>query len=207
VLDPFQVIDVYGVDALRYYCFREVSFGQDGSISTEGFEARYNTELANEYGNLASRTLAMIERYRDGVVPQAEVAPELAADFDGLAGAIAAHLDRQELTLALEEIWVRVRRLNRFVEEQAPWKLAKEDGAAARLDQVLYSLAEGIRVLSVLLHPYLPTSAARLLAALGQDGDDALSLDGARLGAVSGGATPIGKLEPLFPKVEAVETA
>ena len=73
VLDPFQVIDVYGVDALRYYCFREVSFGQDGSISTEGFEARYNTELANEYGNLASRTLAMIERYRDGVVPAAEV--------------------------------------------------------------------------------------------------------------------------------------
>ena len=72
VLDPFQVIDIYGVDALRYYCFREVSFGQDGSISTEGFEARYNTELANEYGNLASRTLAMIERYRDGVVPEAE---------------------------------------------------------------------------------------------------------------------------------------
>ena len=71
VLDPFQVIDVYGTDALRYYCFREVSFGQDGSVSTEGFEARYNTELANEYGNLASRTLAMIDRYRDGVVPDA----------------------------------------------------------------------------------------------------------------------------------------
>ena len=69
VLDPFQVIDVFGTDALRYYCMREVSFGQDGSVSTEGFEARYNTELANEYGNLASRTLAMIDRYRDGVVP------------------------------------------------------------------------------------------------------------------------------------------
>ena len=72
VLDPFQVIDVFGTDALRYYCLREVSFGQDGSVSTEGFEARYNTELANEYGNLASRTLAMIGRYRDGVVPAAE---------------------------------------------------------------------------------------------------------------------------------------
>ena len=85
VLDPFQVIDVYGVDALRYYCFREVSFGQDGSVSTEGFEARYNTELANEYGNLASRTLAMIERYRDGVVPEAELPRRtLAADLDGL---------------------------------------------------------------------------------------------------------------------------
>ena len=69
VLDPFQVMDMFGTDALRYYCLREVSFGQDGSVSTEGFEARYNTELANEYGNLANRTLAMIARYRDGVVP------------------------------------------------------------------------------------------------------------------------------------------
>ena len=74
VLDPFQVMDVFGTDALRYYCLREVSFGQDGSVSTEGFEARYNTELANEYGNLASRTLAMIGRYRDGVVPEAAAA-------------------------------------------------------------------------------------------------------------------------------------
>ena len=86
VLDPFQVIDMYGVDALRYYCFREVSFGQDGSISTEGFEARYNTELANEYGNLANRTLAMIGRYRDGAVPAARGRPpRWRADFDGLA--------------------------------------------------------------------------------------------------------------------------
>jgi methionyl-tRNA synthetase len=206
VLDPFQVIDVYGVDALRYYCFREVSFGQDGSISTEGFEARYNSELANEYGNLASRTLAMIERYRDGVVPSAEVAPELCADLDSLAGTVAAHLDRCELTLALEEIWSRVRRLNRYVEQQAPWKLAKEDGAGARLDQVLYGLAEGIRVVTVLLHPYLPESAARLLEALGQDGSGVPSLELARPGAVAGGAS-IRALGPLFPKVEAVETA
>src|SRR6266487_5906683 len=72
VLDPFEVIDKFGTDALRYYCFREVSFGQDGSVSTEGFEARYNTELANDYGNLASRTTAMIDRYRDGHVPKVE---------------------------------------------------------------------------------------------------------------------------------------
>ncbi len=206
VLDPFQVIDMYGVDALRYYCYREVSFGQDGSISTEGFETRYNNELANEYGNLASRTFAMIDRYRDGTVPAATVSPELAPDFDGLAGTVTAHLDRQELTLALEEIWSRVRRLNRYVEEQAPWNLAKDEAAAERLDQVLYSLAEGIRVVSVLLHPYLPQSSTRLLDALGQTGADRLSLELAQLGAASGGAAT-GKLEPLFPKVEAVETA
>src|SRR3989442_10661867 len=105
VLDPFQVIDVYGTDALRYYCFREVSFGQDGSVSTEGFESRYNTELANEYGNLASRTLAMIARYRDGVVPDAKPAAALAADLDGLADAVCERLDRRELPLGSEEVW------------------------------------------------------------------------------------------------------
>jgi methionyl-tRNA synthetase len=206
VLDPFQVIDVYGTDALRYYCFREVSFGQDGSISTEGFEARYTTELANEYGNLASRTIAMIERYRDGSVPEAQASAALAGDFDGLADAVRDRLDRAELTLALEEIWQRVRRLNRYVEEEAPWNLAKDEGQAARLDEVLYSLAEGIRVVTVLLHPYLPATTAKLLAALGQGEEQTPSLDDARFGARPGGAA-VEKLPPLFPKVEAVETA
>src|SRR3954469_5510025 len=119
VIDPFQVMDLYGTDALRYYLLREVSFGQDGSISPEGFETRYNTELANEYGNLASRTLAMIGRYRDGVVPAgAGAAPppgppaDLGADLDGLADAVCERLDRVEVSAALEEIWQRVRRLN-----------------------------------------------------------------------------------------------
>jgi methionyl-tRNA synthetase len=203
VLDPFQVIDVYGVDALRYYCFREVSFGADGSVSTEGFESRYNTELANEYGNLASRTLAMIERYRDGVVPDAVLAPDLEADLGDLPSVVAGHIDRVELTLALEAIWSRVRRLNRYVEEQAPWKLAKDEARSDQLDQVLYGLAEGIRAISVVLHPYMPASTKRLLDALSQSD---LSLDRASAGSVRGGAT-VGKLEPLFPKVEPVETA
>jgi methionyl-tRNA synthetase len=203
VLDPFKVIDVYGVDALRYYCFREVSFGADGSVSTEGFEARYNTELANEYGNLASRTLAMIDRYRDGVVPEAELAPDLAADLGDLPSEVAGRLDRVELTLALEAIWSRVWRLNRYVEEQAPWKLAKEEAKSDQLDQVLYGLAEGIRAVSVVLHPYMPASTKRLLDALSQSD---LSLERAVAGSAGGGAT-VGKLEPLFPKVEPVETA
>jgi methionyl-tRNA synthetase len=206
VLDPFQVIDVYGVDALRYYCFREVSFGQDGSVSTEGFEARYNTELANEYGNLASRTLAMIDRYRDGVVPEAEPSPALAKELHGLADAVRARLDRAELTLALEDVWKAVRRLNRYVEEEAPWNLAKDPDAAARLDEVLYSLAEGLRVITVLLQPYLPGASTTLLEALGETGPEALSLDGASFGARAGGAR-VERLAPLFPKIEAVETA
>jgi methionyl-tRNA synthetase len=207
VLDPFKVIDVYGVDALRYYCFREVSFGQDGSVSTEGFEARYNTELANEYGNLASRTLAMIARYRDGVVPRGRISPELERDFEGLAETVQRHLDGAEISLALEAIWSRgVRRLNRYVEEQAPWKLAKDPAQGERLEQVLYDLAEGLRVVTVLLHPYVPKAAGSLLTTLGQEGDAAVSLERARLGSVEGG-TQVGKLEPLFPKIEPVESA
>ena len=131
VLDPFEAIERYGSDALRFYCLREVSFGQDGSVSAAGFESRYETELANDFGNLASRTLAMIDRYRDGVVPEAEVDPELAGGeggLEGLSAEVSELIDRSEPSQALEAIWVRVRRVNRYVEETRPWDLAKDDG-------------------------------------------------------------------------------
>jgi len=196
VLDPFAVMERFGTDALRYYCFRDVPFGQDGSVSTAAFEARYETELANELGNLASRTTNMLARYRDGVVPDVEPDPVLGADFQGLGEEVARLLDQVELTQALERIWERVRRLNRYVEEQAPWQLAKDPERAHDLDVALRSLAEGLRVVSVLLHPYLPSSAEKLLAALG-DGD--LSLPRARYGGAPGGAR-VQQLAPLFPK-------
>jgi methionyl-tRNA synthetase len=199
VIEPFQVADLYGADALRFYVIREVSFGSDGEVSPEGFETRYTTELANEYGNLASRTLAMIDRYRDGVVPDAQPNEALAADFDGLAEAVCDRLDKVEITAALDEIWRRIKRLNRFVQDEQPWQLSKDDAQSERLEEVLYGLAEGLRVVSVLLHPFMPESAERLLAAL--DRED-LSLDLARFGAVPGGAT-IGELAQLFPRVEA----
>ena len=198
VIDPFQVMDLYGTDALRYYLMREVSFGQDGSVSPEGFETRYTTELANEYGNLANRTLAMIARYREGVVPSAEPSPALVDDFDGLVDRVRERFDATEVSAALDEAWRMVRRLNRFVQDEAPWQVAKDADAADRLDQILYGLAEGLRVVTVVLHPFVPESAERLLEALGQDD---LSLDRARFGAVEGGAR-IGELAPLFPKVE-----
>jgi methionyl-tRNA synthetase len=201
VLDPFRVIDLYGEDALRFYVLREVRFGQDGEVSPEGFETRYTSELANEYGNLASRTLAMVERYRDGVVPEAEAAADLVGEFDGLAERVAARLDEVELTAALDEVWQRVKRLNQYVQDEEPWQLAKDAAQAERLDSVLYGLAEGLRVVSVLVHPFLPHSAERLLAALGQED---LSLEGARFGAGAGGAK-LGELGQLFPKVEPPE--
>jgi methionyl-tRNA synthetase len=201
VIDPFQVMDVYGTDALRYYLMREVNFGQDGSVSPDGFETRYTTELANEYGNLASRTLAMVARYREGVVPDVDPPAALADDFDGVTERVCAHFDRVEVTAALDEIWQLVRRLNRYVQDEAPWQLAKDGAAAERLDVVLYGLVEGLRVVSVLLHPFMPASVERLLEALG---DDDRSLGRARLGAGDGG-TRVGELSPLFPRVTSTE--
>jgi methionyl-tRNA synthetase len=195
VLDPFAVIERFGADALRFYLLRDVPFGQDGSVSTEAFEQRYASELANDFGNLASRTLAMLVRYRDGVVPPGEPDPLLVADFDGLSARASELIGRAELTLALEEIWQRVRRLNRYVEEQAPWVLAKDDARAGDLDRVLGTLAEGLRVITVLLWPYLPESAERLLDALGAPD---LSLTGATLGA--GRIGRVSRIESLFPK-------
>jgi methionyl-tRNA synthetase len=195
VLDPFEVIDRYGTEALRFYLLRDVTFGADGSTSIDSVRARYEGELANELGNLASRTIAMITRYRDGELPAGELDPALAAEFDGLADQVRAAIDRADLTQALELIWQRVRRLNRYVEEQAPWQLAKDDARAGDLDRVLRTLAEGLRVVTVLLSPWLPESSPKLLDALGTP-DLSLAgavLDGARVQRV----TP---LDPLFPK-------
>ena len=198
VLDPFEVIEKYGSDALRFYCFREVSFGQDGSISTAGFEARYETELANDFGNLASRVLAMIDRYRDGVVPEAAIDPDLADGEGGLGGLevlVAGLLDRTEVSRALEVAWGAVRRLNRYVEEGRPWELAKDEGRAGDLDRVLYNLAEGLRVVTLLLYAYVPQSAERLLGALGE-GSREIAAFGSR-----GGGQRIERIPPLFPKL------
>jgi methionyl-tRNA synthetase len=194
VLDPFEAIDRFGADALRFYLLRDVPFGQDGSVSTASFEQRYESELANDYGNLASRTIAMIVRYRDGVVA-GDFDCALAEDFDGLSERVGGLIDGVELTNALDEIWQRVRRLNRYVEEQAPWRLAKDPARTADLDRVLATLAEGLRVVSVLLHPYLPDATTKLLAALGAP---ELSFTGASFG--QGAIRQVEKLELLFPK-------
>ncbi|HYB23015.1 MAG TPA: methionine--tRNA ligase [Solirubrobacteraceae bacterium] len=197
VLDPFAVIERYGADALRFYLLRDVPFGQDGSVSTAAFELRYESELANELGNLASRTIAMVHRYRDGVPAVLAPDAELDADFDGLASEVQWMIDRAELTGALELIWQRVRRLNRYVEERAPWQLAKDDTRAQELDGVLSTLVAGLRVVAVLAHPYLPDATDRLLAALGVEDR---SLECARWSSTAALGARLGELAPLFPK-------
>jgi methionyl-tRNA synthetase len=195
VLDPDEVVAKFGADALRFYCFREVSFGQDGQISPAGFESRYETELADQYGNLANRVLSMIGRYRDGVVPEAEAETGLAGDLEGAPERVRALLDDAELTQALEEIWRQVRRLNQYVEETKPWELSKDESASGRLDSVLYGLAEGLRVNTLLLHAYMPETTGRLLEAL-QEPSRELADFGSR-----GGGQKLGELAPLFPKL------
>ncbi len=195
VLDPFAVIERFGADALRFYLLRDVPFGQDGSVSSASFEQRYESELANEFGNLATRTLAMVVRYRDGLAPAVEPDVAIVEDFAGLPERVGELIDDVQLTVALDEIWQRVRRLNRYVEEQAPWVLAKDEERAQDLDRVLGTLVEGLRVLAVLLHPYLPSSAATLLGALGAPD---VAFVRARLGA--GAVGQVARIEPLFPK-------
>jgi len=193
VLDPFEVMDRFGTDALRYYLSRDVAFGGDGSVSIDAVETRYTNELANEFGNLASRSLAMVARYRDGAVPDAAFA--LGADFDDLATDVASRMDTFDLSGALEAIWQRVRLLNRYVDDTKPWVLAKDDAKAGELDTALATLLEGLRVITVLLHAWMPATTTKLLNALGTTD---VALDDARPGARR--VTTVAPIEPLFPK-------
>ncbi|MGI8605641.1 MAG: methionine--tRNA ligase [Gaiellaceae bacterium] len=204
VIDPLDLIDVYGVDPVRFYLLREVQFGHDGNVSVQGLHDRYERELGNDLGNLLSRTTAMVSRYRDGRIPDApwdespinEVITELQVE-------VASRLDRFDLTGALEKIWEAVRGLNAYVESQAPWVLARE-GEQTRLDQTLYDLVDGLRAVAIALAAYLPETAPRILGALGQPGDLAWN------GVAYGGALPAGDIEPaspLYPRVESPAAA
>jgi methionyl-tRNA synthetase len=201
VVDPFPFIEEYGIDALRYYLAREVRFGEDGTFTAEGFEARYSSELANELGNLLNRVVSMIGRYRGRIVPadpggDEELAGEVAAAMDGCVAAF----ERLDLSRAIEDVWRVVQRLNRLVEQRAPWALAKDPTRAAELDQTLFTLAEGLRAAAILLWPVIPGSSERILADLGQD-PAGVALSAAAWGAGTPGAevVPSG---PLFPRVE-----
>jgi methionyl-tRNA synthetase len=196
-LDPLEAVELFSADALRFYLMRDITYGADGGAGLDALRSRYESELANDYGNLASRVLAMIVRYRDGAVPAVDLDPALAAEFEGLAAAVSGALDRVDLTGALELIWQRVRRLNRYVEEQKPWTLSKDPDAQGQLDAVLASLHEGVRAVSVLLVPYIPVAAEKVLAGLGTP--DA-SFAAAEFNAGSGGGASVETIPPLFPK-------
>jgi methionyl-tRNA synthetase len=204
VIDPLDLIDVYGVDPVRFYLFRVATFGQDGSISVDGLHERYERELGNDLGNLLSRTTAMIARYRDGRLAPAEVSPELVGEVDRLRTAVGARFDEFDLTGALEDVWELVRRLNRHVEQSAPWELAKDPARAGDLDRVLYELADGLRAVAVALAAFVPETSERLLTALRQPVDVAWEDVAAGRAVEAEGIEPA---LPLFPRVDAPPAA
>ena len=201
-IDPLDLIGVYGADAVRYWCARAVSFGQDGSASVAGIADRYERELGNDLGNLLSRTTAMVARYRGGTLPQGRAtSDEIAAAVQRVHDGMPELIDRFDLTGAIDLAWSLVRELNRYVTEQAPWTLAKDGANAGRLDQVLYDLADGLRAVAVALWAYLPETTPKILAALGQPEAVDWELTGAgRLAAADG----IAAAQPLFPRIESV---
>jgi methionyl-tRNA synthetase len=200
IVEPLDLVDLYGADAVRFWCARSVSFGQDGAASVEGVRERYERELGNDLGNLLSRTTAMVARYRDGelrAVPSS--GSEVEAFLAPLGEDIAARLDAFDLTGALGRIWEVVRGLNRHVETTAPWQLAKDDRRADELDRVLYDLVDGLRAVAVALASYLPETSARILEALGQPPTiDWAEVAYGRARAVEG----LAPAEPLFPRID-----
>ena len=198
VVDPIAVIDEWGVDAFRFYVLRELDIGPDGNWTDAGFRARYSAELANGLGNLVNRSLSMLKRYRNGVVPP--VSNELSADAERVVAETLALLEQNQLQSALQSIWSLVTKANQYVDHTAPFKLAKDPAKAARLDEVLYNLAEVCRILAVLLWPFLPSTASKIHGQLGlEEAPDRFAA--ARWGGLTPGLA-IGAPTPLFPRKE-----
>jgi methionyl-tRNA synthetase len=204
VIDPLDLVSVYGSDAVRFWAVRAVSFGQDGNVTIEGLHDRYQGELANDFGNLVSRTTAMIARYRDGHIPPAVEHTSLAAPIEAVQRDVPAQLDAFDVTAAAETIWVLVRALNKHVETTRPWDLAKDESRATELDRVLYELVDGLRIATVSLSSFLPKSSLEILRALGQPDD--LSWDNVAPGRTAE-ADGIEPAVPLFPRVDSPTAA
>jgi methionyl-tRNA synthetase len=196
IVDPIAVINEWGLDAFRFYVLRELDIGPDGNWTDAGFAARYQAELANGLGNLVNRSLSMLKRYRNGVVPAAS--EELKSAADEASREVEAQLRSNELQGALITIWRLITRANQYVDQTAPFKLAKDPAQAQRLDEVLYNLCETCRVVAVLLSPFLPQTSARIYEQLGF-GTLPNEFSAAQWGGLAPGKS-IGEPAPLFPR-------
>jgi methionyl-tRNA synthetase len=196
IVDPIAVIAEWGVDAFRFYVLRELDIGPDGNWTDAGFASRYQAELANGLGNLVNRSLSMLKRYRGGVIPAGS--DELKTAADETANKVQADWRSNELQAALTDTWALVNRANQYVDQTAPFKLAKDPAQAARLDQVLYNLCETCRVLAVLLSPFLPATSARIYEQLNL-GPLPQTISAAQWGGLKAGHS-IGEPAPLFPR-------
>jgi methionyl-tRNA synthetase len=169
IVRPIPIADTMGVDALRYFLLREIVFGQDGSFSFDALVGRYNSDLANGLGNLASRTLSMVQQYRAGTIPASFEDSELAAEVNSIHADVVAHYEAFDFSKALERIWMLITKINQLIVQVAPWKLAKDEAPESQrsLDQILYTALESLRVICGLVSPVLPHSAQHIWAQLG----------------------------------------
>ena len=204
VVDPVILIERYGIDALKYFLLREYTFGQDGVFTNEVMLKRMNYDLANDLGNLVSRTVSMIEKYCGGTVPKAETADETDEDLKqiavGAAAKVEEQMDKFAFNMALEEIWILVRRANKYIDEKSPWILAKDESKKAELNTVMHNLAESIRIISILIYPFMHTTSKEIRKQMGLWYSDVVWEDAFTFEMMCG--EQVKKGNPIFPRLD-----
>lgn len=200
VIDPFALVEEFGADAVRYFLFREAPFGSDFSISIEKLRGRHNSDLGNDLGNLLRRSLAMLTKYRNGLVPAASES-ELGDRFAELGAEVHEHIMALRFREALDRVWELITALNREIDDRKPWELFKHE-RNVELDALLYDLCEGLRFVAILVAPFMPAKAAQIWQQLGQAGSpDVLWQDALRWGSLAAN-TQTAPGDALFPRLE-----